>query len=259
MTFDIRNDIIRKVIHYVIEAPINTKVRSIDMSESKRNILDCETGFAVRVNFYIIKYLYKHLKLHDSFCDEETKRATPFYGNIITLNRQRFSRMLHGINFELSSKDVEHVIKEFNIPKEYFQKNGEIIEIYSLDKDDWKCYFIVELQCIEIEVHYSKIEKQRRSDKVKKQLKALTDKGHIIKNYNTDTCIYRILYYFQQGITFYEKSRLTYFVEALEKLKISDWKELDKDPERFQYCCNLLKKHYEYTWALAKCKELETN
>ena len=229
------------------------------MGESKRNILDYQTGFAVRINFYIIRYLYKHLKLHDSFYDKKTKRAIGFNENIIEMNRQRFSRMLRGINFDLPFEEAESVIKKFNIPKEYFQKNAKIIEIYSLDTDDWKCYFREELQCIDIEVHYSKFERQRRSDKVKEQLKLLSDKDHIVKNYNTDTCIYRICYYFQQGITFYEKSRLTNFIEALEKLKISDWKELDKDPERFQYCCNLLKKHYEYTWALAKCKELETN
>lgn len=227
------------------------------MGESKRNILDNTTGFGVRINFYIIRYLYRHVKLHDSFRDIETNRAINFYTEIINISRQRFARLQNGENFELKKEEMDYITKKFNIDGEYSQKNAKIIEIYSLDEDDWKCYFKEKLQCSDIKVHYSSPERQRRSNKVEEQLKKLVKKDYIVKNYTSDTCIYRLYYYFQYGVPFFEKSRLTNFIEALEKLKISDWKELDNDPERFQYCCDLIRKQYEYTWAFAKCRELE--
>lgn len=256
MTFGIENDIIRKMLHHVIETKINTKVKGIDMGESKRNILDCETGFNIVVNLYIIKYLYDNLKLDKLFyCDNGRKEN--FHIFISEINRQRFYRMQQAENFELTKEERERIEVKFNIYEEYFAKNGKIIEIEGLDKADWKMFFH---QCnpdFIIEDYVTQKQVVEAYKKVDKLLKQLVSKDYIPKTYPVDTVIYKIYYYFHYHVTFKEKSRLTHFMESIDKLRISDWKEIENDPVQLEHYKNLLHKHYEYIWAFSKCKELE--
>ena len=81
-----------------------------------------------------------------------------------------------------------------------------------------------------------------------------------LKNVKNEKCgspLYRVYYYFATGKEYKEVGRLDKFLDAIEILKIDDWKELKSDTEKMRKYLYLMKKHYEYVYAYLKCRELE--
>ncbi len=113
------------------------------MGESRRNILDFETGFNVRANLYIIRYLYYHMKKADIFMmeGEGKRRKSVALKEYVPISRTRFRRIFDGENFEIASEDKRKISECFNISTEYFRKEGELIQIHGLTQEDWKCFF----------------------------------------------------------------------------------------------------------------------
>ena len=75
------------------------------MGESeRRNILGKEDGFNTRVNLFIIRHMYYHMKKAEQFMVEgEGKRKNRLTSkHNISISAHRFTRMYKGGNFELT-------------------------------------------------------------------------------------------------------------------------------------------------------------
>lgn len=228
------------------------------MGESKRNILNKEDGFNVRVNLYIIRYLYYRMSKADKFMKPGTgkRKASIDIKEEILISRQRFDRIFNGENFEITALEAETITRLFNIDKEYFKKNGEIISIHNITRNDWECFFAQQYG-------EDTVKKTGTGDnvtgmnKVQNALVNITEKDYIEYHYDTKMALYRIRYYFKYGVTYKEVSAFSKFLENLQLIKISDWKELEYNPAEMAKYLPLLKKHYEYVNAYLKCRELE--
>lgn len=230
------------------------------MAESKSNILNKKNGFNVMVNMYIIRYMYSHLDKATAFKHKEAKRkkSISFNKEVMRISGPRMNNILHGVNFEMSANEVERFNSMFNISKEHFLKNGIVIEVYSLTVDDWKCYFN-EFYYTDFEINIPKQAKKERIKKVEKKLKELVSKDTINHEYETDTAVYRIYYYFKNGVAYQEETRLTKFCKSLSQLKVSDWEEMEEDMELLEKYQGILSQHLHYINVTIDYKRLKTN
>lgn len=219
------------------------------MSESKSNILDAKTGFNTRVNLYIIRYIYYHMKKDDQFMEEGKgirKKSIPLE-SLIFFSRQRFARIFAGENYQVTKEESQILANMFNIDTDYFKKDAELIEVHGLGVNDWKTFFR----------YLNTSQKIEKWDKAMEELKRLVIEDYIFSHYDTSAPLYRIYYYFKKGVTFKEVTPFHKFLENLELIKISDWKELDNSSDDMTHYLDLLKKHYEYVHSRMRCKELE--
>lgn len=228
------------------------------MGKSGRNIMDFKTGFNVRANLYIIRYLYYHMNKANKFMMEGKGKRRKSVGieKYVPISRTRFKRIFDDENFEISSEDKKTISECFNINEEYFKKDGELIPIHELTQEDWKCFFSMQYNDGKIKLTKTRTEIEAGTEKVEGSLKKLTKKNHVANNYSTKTAVYRIHYFFENGAVFKEESALNLFLESLELLKISDWEELEKNPESMRKYVGLLEKHYEYASACVKCWDM---
>lgn len=232
----------------------------MEESDSKRNILNKENGFNTRVNLFIIRYLYYHMKKASIFMKEGTKKrqASVDLKEYTLISRQRFARIFQGSNFEITALESKTIAERFNISKEYFKKDSELIPIYGITQDDWKCYFYESYgKGASVSLHKPSNETNAGMENVKDYLKKIIKKKYIIEHYDTSSPVYRIYYFFENGVTYRDTNTLDKLLENLELLKISAWKELATDPDKMKKYFNLLEKHYEYVKAYLKCQELE--
>lgn len=228
------------------------------MAESKRNIMNRKDGFNTRVNLYIIKHLYYRMKKADQFMKTGSgkRKASIDLKKEILISRQRLDRIFKGENFEMTALETKTIAGLFNISKEHFEKNGELISIHNITREDWECFFAQQYG------NYT-VEKTGRGNnvegmkKVETALEQIIKKDYIECHYDTKMALYRIRYYFKHGVTYKEVSAFSKFLENLQLIKISDWKELEYNPSEMEGYLPLLKKHYEYVNAYLKCRELE--
>lgn len=228
-------------------------------ASNRGDILSMEDGFNTRVNLFIIRYLYYHMKKHSCFMEEGKgkRQKSKDLKKRVGITRQRFSRIFNGYNFELSGKEAENIAGLFNISTDYFRKNGKLVEVHGIDRNDWKCYFNRQYNGSVKDVPYTPKERMGRADEVDARLQELVKKNFVANHYDTRMALYRIFYFFENGVAFREVSTLNKFLENLQLLKISDWKELKNNPADMKRYFHLLEKHYEYVNAYLKCRELE--
>jgi len=186
------------------------------------------------------------------------RKATVDLKTYTLISRQRFDRIFKGNNFELTAQESKTITELFNISSDYFKKRGELILIHEITKEDWQCFFSQQYGKDSIE----KIQKPPKQivegmEKVESTLKVIVKKGYIPDHYDTKTALYHIHYFFENGATFKEASTFSRFLECLELLKISDWKELADHPEEMKKYLYLLRRHYKYVNSYIKCRELE--
>lgn len=228
------------------------------MAESKRNILGIKDGFNTRVNLYIIKHLYYRMKKADQFMKTGSgkRKASIDLKEEILISRQRLDRIFNGMNFEMTASETEAITGLFNISKEYFKKDGELISIHNITRNDWECFFAQQYGSYTVKKTGAgnNVEGMK---KVETALEEIIKKDYIESHYDTKAALYRIRYYFKHGVTYKVVSAFSKFLENLQLIKISDWKELEYKPSEMAGYLPLLKKHYEYVNAYLKCRELE--
>lgn len=225
----------------------------------RTDILSREDGFNTRVNLFIIRYLYYHMKKASSFmkAGKGKRQMSVDIKEYVGIPRQRFDRIFKGDNFQITEENAKDISGLFNISADYFKKSGLLIEIYGIDRNDWKCYFSQQYKGSVESAPYTPKVRTDRAVEVDKKLCELIKGNYIAKHYDTKTTLYRIHYYFENGVAFKEVSPFNKFLENLQLIKISDWKELEYNPAEMAKYLPLLKKHYEYINAYLKCKELE--
>ena len=54
---------------------------------------------------------------------------------------------------------------------------------------------------------------------------------------------YHIFYYFKQGTTYIEESKLRKFLKALSQLSLSDWEEIEDDIDSLEHYQNIILNH----------------
>lgn len=228
------------------------------MAKSKRNILNKNSAFNVMVNMYITRYIYSHIDKASVFMDEYAKRkkSIDFHAEVVGISRPRMGRILHGENFEMSSVDRERLSSMFGISEKYYEGGNSIMEIHLLQEMDWKCFFN-EYFYTDFEIELPERVKDDSVLKVEQALNRLKKKGVIENEYDTDSPIYRVSYYFRNGVTYKEESRLTRFLKSLSDLQLSDWEEIEGDIEKLKYSSELLAKHNDYVNVVTRYKELK--
>lgn len=230
------------------------------MGASKRTILDIANGFNTRVNLYIIRKLYYRMDKADRFMTSGIgkRKASVDIKEEILITRQRLDRIFCGYNFEMSSSESKTIAGLFNISTDYFKENGNLVSIHGITKEDWECFFSRQYGAESVtNIGKTKSEIDAGMKKVYGALEEVLKKDRIEQLYDTNTALYRIRYYFKHGVAYREVGAFSKFLESLELIKISDWKELEKDPADMRKYLPLLKKHYEYASAYLKCRELE--
>lgn len=228
------------------------------MEETKRYILDKNNGLNVMVNLFIIRYMFSHLEKASCFevKDSMRRKSIDFYKGVVGISRQRMIRLLHGQNFEMPSANRKRLSSMFGIPEKYFEREGKCFQLGRLEEIDWKCYFNEEYGTAYDIPDYDRI-KRRHIPKVKETLEGLWKKGALERDYDTGTPVYHIFYYFKQGTTYKEESKLTKFLKALSQLSLSDWEEIEDDIDRLEHYQRILEKHNQYVRAVAEYKRLK--
>ena len=231
------------------------------MGESeRRNILVKEDGFNTRVNLFIIRHMYYHMKKAEQFMVEgEGKRKKSVdLKTYISISAHRFTRMYKGENFELTADESKTIANCFNISADYFKKEGELIPVYGITRDDWKCYFYTHYgEDVSVWLVNTPSQKKEGEKKVADCLKKIINKKYIISHYDMDAPLYRIYYFFENGIAYKGTDILNKLLEDLKLLKISNWKEFADDPEMLKEYLYLLEKHCKYLKSYLECRELE--
>lgn len=221
--------------------------------------MDIISGFSTRVNLFIIRHIYRYIKKAEYFIlrNESKRPVTMDIKDITGFTRKRLNDIYNGQRYDMYRRESEHLAELFNINENYFRQNGWMIDIHGLTQEDWKCYFY--------ENHHKSVEKPKltdserknKSDAVKNALDDLVKDGHIPDNYDKTTAVYHIYYYFSRHETYRPVTELEEFLNRLDKLKISDWKEIIRDPGRLEKYHRLLQMHTEYTGAYLKIHNIE--
>lgn len=223
--------------------------------ENNKIIFSKNNALHIMVNLYIIRYLYSHLDKAECFMIKSQRKKSRNYNEIIGISRPRMDRIFHGENFTISKKERENICSMFHIQDTFFQKDGSFMQIHMLDETDWQCFFNIKYYT-DIPIGFNTKEEQKNADKVINVLKKLVIKGIIENEYDTQTPIYRIYYYFKNGTTYQEESRLTKFLKALSDLNISDWDELEGNLDQMIRCGDMLEKHTKYVKSAITYKQM---
>lgn len=224
---------------------------------SRRYILDKNTGLNVRINIYIIRYLFSHMEKAERFMDRkgERRKSIDFY-NHIGISRQRMYRMLNGTNFEVSATDREELSRRFNISKDYFEKNGKVIEIHKIKTESWRIYLNERYEFAEnSKLPHSKI--KEAVNEVENGLKNMLKNNEIENQYDTTSALYRVYYYWKTGNTYINESKLRKFTKALNELKKEDWDEIENDLQQMERYRNLLLGHADYLRVIVEYKKIK--
>lgn len=102
------------------------RIEKEGLENKVRNVVQTGKGFEVRVNLFIIYYIYYHMDdIHVSFLTQLETRKKPTREPIYMMpffpfSRQRFSRARSNDHFEFSNKETEMICTAFGIGKEYF-------------------------------------------------------------------------------------------------------------------------------------------
>lgn len=227
------------------------------MAESKRNLLNKDTGFNVMVNLYVIRYLFSHMEKAECFMDKNGKRkkSKDVY-DILGITRQRMHRILHGEGFEMSKDNREKLKNLFDIEDEYFNKNGKMVEVHLITEEDWKFLFAVKYK-VDLNVFGSSRQKAEHIEKIEKALERLLKKNVVENEYATDTAIYKIWYLWKNGVKHKEESNVDTFIRALDKLQIRDWIAIEDDLEKMEWCRGELLKHANYLRIVYEYKKVK--
>ena len=234
------------------------------MSVSKRTI-NATTGFHIRVNLYILRYFWKHLRNQEAWEDVDMY-------SLFGISRQRYGRMIGGENFYLPSGTVNSICSQLAIDPKYLTvaegtgipQKDRLIHIEGLKYEDWQAGFN---RLLTVEAN----ERRREEDKaslgepeageimaiktIKNALNQHVANGYIQEHYDNNTPLFRICYYFSKRITYSEGEYAKYLMNELKRLKVQEWKQAETDSLK-EYK-EILSEHLEYINAQLVIKRYE--
>lgn len=167
-----------------------------------RNEQDKMEMLELRINLFIIKYLYNHLENDGRFYSNGKRRSRiPFKivlggGDDSIFNGKWLSNVWSGENFTMSEKKRKVLSTMFALDESYFRsKETKVIEIEKeIDLNHWQSYFW-KLQDKD-DSGLNMVQKQQ-AIKVEERLESITK--HQLSDFSEDDPVYRIRYYFRYG------------------------------------------------------------
>lgn len=217
-----------------------------------------ETGFYIRINLYIIRYFWNHLRNKAVWGDSDLY-------SIFNISRQRYGRIIGGFNFFLPPETVKHICGKLGIDEKYLTvsedtkilPDDKIIHIDGLTFEDWETAFYC-LITMEADQKRKKEEREKLeepTDKEKKALNAIKGAlsnhiayGFISDKYGKRAPLFRIYYYFSKGVTYKEGDYAEHLINELNSLNVREWRQTDTDTlKKYQ---KAFSEHLEYINAL---------
>ena len=231
--------------------------------ESVKNIYDENTGFAVMVNLYTIKYLYYHIDKASCFIDSygsgKKCKAYPIYSTkAFPISRQRLDRINKGIRFEITRSEANSIIETYGINIKYFRKEEPVqFAINAINDTDWRCFYNQNYDGgyeLPQDIRDKKEIIKSKADNVKKTLKGIAVNWKQVLE-KTDP-LYAICYYFHFGCRYDEPDNITRCREILSVLDFTEWDTADNNSLREIY--QLMKDHYQYIGSLLALEKLRS-
>ena len=216
-----------------------------------RRIYDKYSGYAIRVNLYIIRFIYYHIEkdscfiLDEALTGKKKKVSASLYAEDYFLSRQRMSRINHGERFEFSENAAQKMRDLFGISKHYFLKEAnEPFKIKGIKKLDWACFYKTQFYLEDEEASkLSEDEILERYKKVKDALHRLVETWE--NSLTSDDPLYLICFYYHYGEP-YDKSlrHIEYLKELLQNIRYEEWEKENR--ESIEQAYQLLERHYRY-------------
>lgn len=220
--------------------------------------LNKKNAFHIMANLYIIRYMYSHMIKAECFMEKSSRKKSKDFYKFIGMSCRRISNILNGYNFILKTKEIESLCNMFDVEEDYFTLKGKLMTIRELDEIDWKCFFNQKHE-VGFEINLPKKVVAERASKVTETLYNMLKTGKVEAEYDINSPVYRIWYYFKHGYTYKEENNLSRFLKALSNLKISDWNEIEEDLEKMKFYGKMLEKHTNYVNAALLYKTEKRN
>lgn len=206
-----------------------------------------EENFELVLGLYFIGYIYWNTKRHSSLLEykEDSIICIPpsIYG-ILNMSRHKFYRIMHGNNFRLSQANIEELQKIFNIGFCYFELT-EKKTILNCNKEMWMKYIAQKYKWPEHEQGTFTEEQKQVVGRLKEMMEELNDESLELENKIKYGDLFKIDYYFRNGKTYVGGINRDWVVNALEKVKITEWEEI-QDFEKLECYRDVFFKHYKY-------------
>ena len=224
-----------------------------------------ETGFYIRINLYIIRYFWNHLRNKAVWGDEDIY-------SLLDISRQRFGRIIGGANFFMSPETVADISGKLGIDKKYLtvvqdkdntpddkamKPDDKIIHIDGVTFEDWKIAFsrLITMEANQKRMEGDKVALENHTKKEEEALNkiegALSEHiadGFISDKYGKSAPLFRIYYYFSKGFTYKEGAYADHLINELSLLNMREWGERNiHELKKYQ---TILSKHLEYINAL---------
>lgn len=252
---------------------------------AKGGITNFKKSPEIVVGLYLIYYIFWHTKKLNSEFAEDGKMKC-LYGDVLDIERGRFTRIKYGDDFRYSNAERERLEERFNIKFSDIaleMANGQLAGT----KTQWRAYFFEKAEGTKKfkkqeqdsnEEGQKNLEEQRRKSeqkqkiseerqkKLEEQKKKLEQDAKTVQSnldkimeklekgkYSEPNTIYKIYYYLVHGERYEEKSHLELAMEALEKVRMGDWVNgwrKQENREMLKEYRDKLKKHYEFIQAL---------
>lgn len=232
-----------------------SKIRAVS------NTFRREEGIAIRINLYVICYIYSHISKAERFIETYKEggknRHYPIYStSFFPLSKPRMNRINNGESFTLSNVQASSIIDSYGIDMKYFRKENPVMfEVKNLGINDWKSFYNFQYGT-DYSLHSSinKDSQEKRKLMVEKQLKeAFRDWEHELEK---DDPLYAICYFFHYGSRFDKPSTIDMLYEILQEIPVSSWDNQDIRSKQVKEVYSGLERHYKYLSALFELDKL---
>lgn len=209
---------------------------------------NCVTGFHIRVNLFIICFLFCHMDCKsDPNLNGVIKKRRPkylIYESSYFPSRQRMDRIYKGIGFDFSNMEAEEISNTFAIDKSFFTKQtAKPFPIKGVTDMDWLCFYkkkynvdderLNELSEKEISTSHNRILVALR--RIVRSWEKLSHKDPL----------YRICFYYYYDTIFMEKvNPKDTLRDLLKSISYADWEK--ESIEYLEDTYKLLRNHTDY-------------
>lgn len=224
--------------------------------KSVKNIYNENTGFAIRLNLYVIKYIYYHIDKADCFIDGgesgKKRKSYPVYStDMFPISRQRLDRINKGERFEFTRAEANTMAETYGIDIKYFRKDDPVaFGIEGIGETDWKCFYNCEYLCrYKLPVGVEKEGEdavKKKAGRVKDALKGLAEKWD--KTLKKNDPLFAVCYYFRYGERADRPDTIENLKDILKRLDYTEWEK--ESVESLKEVYELFKGHYNYVNAL---------
>lgn len=240
-----------------------------ERADKLKNKFGDKEGLPVRINLYIIKFIYYEMKKDRAKIFNEKNetgkklKAIPIFSTKhFPLSRQRFDRINRGIPFRLTNEEAKTMADCYGIDIKYFtgdedsyfkiqrveEENSENKNMPEyIDEISWK-YFYKYTYSVDYFIKKNKRKISKEIADLEYSLKELVANWRSLKQ---DDPLFAICYYFHYNASLGEKvGHIERLKECLQEMDISEWDNLY--PSTYEEIFPFIEKHYQYLQAIIR-------